>query len=68
MVQDLALNQSNREASINQRVSKAVTEAYIAHQVGQIISKLLLPAEEKQVVGDLFNLVSGHSQSPFVHS
>ena len=61
VVQDLALNQSNPDASANQRVSKAVVEAYVAVQVARMIQELELTDEDKSIVGDLYRLVSGLS-------
>jgi acyl-CoA oxidase len=58
LVQELAQNQSETDPSINQRVSKAVTEAFVATQVGEMINKLSLLSEEKSVVSDLYILVS----------
>jgi len=57
IVQELAQNQLNTDASINQRVSKAVTEAFVVVQVGEMIGSLPLGPEERAVVGDLYRLV-----------
>jgi hypothetical protein len=46
------------DASVNQRVSKAVTEAFIAAQVGEIINSLSLPADSTPSVRALYILVS----------
>ncbi|KAG9217778.1 hypothetical protein CCMSSC00406_0003533 [Pleurotus cornucopiae] len=40
IVQELAHNANDTDASMNQRVSKAVTEAFIARQVGEMIKTL----------------------------
>ncbi|KAG5219747.1 oxidase [Salix suchowensis] len=40
IVQELAHNANDTDASMNQRVSKAVTEAFIARQVGEMIKDL----------------------------
>jgi acyl-CoA oxidase len=47
------------DASVNQRVAKAVTEAFVAVQVGEMISDLFaLPSEDAKVIGRLYRLVS----------
>jgi acyl-CoA oxidase len=47
------------DASVNQRLAKAVTEAFVAAQVGEMISNLAtLPSEDAKVVGCLYRLVS----------
>jgi acyl-CoA oxidase len=47
------------DASVNQRLAKAVTEAFVAAQVGEMISNLAnLPSEDAKVVGSLYRLVS----------
>lgn len=58
VVQDLALNQSRPDASANQRVSKAVVEAYVAVQVVQMIQEQELTGKDQSIVGDLYRLVS----------
>jgi len=58
IIQERARNQSSPDASSNQRVSKAVTEAYVATQVAQMIQNLELLDKEKRVVADLYHLVS----------
>jgi acyl-CoA oxidase len=58
IVQDLARNQGNPDASANQRASKAVTEAFVATQIVQLIRDLPLTDKDKIVVGDLYRLVS----------
>jgi acyl-CoA oxidase len=45
--------------SINQRLAKAVTEAFVTTQVGEMINNLAhLPWEDAKVVGSLYRLVS----------
>jgi acyl-CoA oxidase len=47
------------DASINQRLAKAVTEAFVAAQVSGMINNLAnLPSEDAKVVGSLYGLVS----------
>lgn len=57
IVQECARNLSSPDASVNQRVSKAVTEAFVAVQVGDIMKTLSLSGETKRYVQDLFKLV-----------
>jgi acyl-CoA oxidase len=58
IVQDLARNQNKPDTSANQRVSKAVSEAFVAAQVVQMIQELNLVDEDRRVVGELYRLVS----------
>jgi acyl-CoA oxidase len=45
------------DASVNQRLAKAVTEAFVAAQVGEMINNLSnLPWEDAKVVGSLYRL------------
>ncbi|KAG2355235.1 hypothetical protein BDR07DRAFT_1493422 [Suillus spraguei] len=45
------------DASINQRLAKAVTEAFVAAQVSEMINNLaILPSEDAKVVGCLYRL------------
>ncbi|KAG1844706.1 peroxisomal oxidase [Suillus subluteus] len=45
------------DASVNQRLAKAVTEAFVAAQVGEMINNLAnLPSEDAKVVGCLYRL------------
>ena len=60
VVQDLAQNPDAGDASVNQRVSKAVTEAFIATQVAEMIASLTLPSAEREIVTDVYKLVSLH--------
>lgn len=57
MVNELAQHQKDADASANQRVSKAVTDAFVAAQVGQMIQELQFADKDKQTVGDLYRLV-----------
>jgi len=58
VVQDLVRNQNKLDATANQRVSKAVSEAFVAAQVVQMIQELDLSAKDRQVVVELYRLVS----------
>jgi hypothetical protein len=58
IVQELARNPDVVDASMNQRVSKAVTEAFVAAQVAEIVADLTLPSTEREVVTDVYKLVS----------
>ena len=60
IVQELARNPDAGDASVNQRVSKAVTEAFIATQVAELIASLSLPSAEREIVADVYRLVSLH--------
>ncbi|KAG2344190.1 peroxisomal oxidase [Suillus weaverae] len=45
------------DANVNQRLAKAVTEAFVAAQVGEMINNLaVLPSEDAKVVGCLYRL------------
>lgn len=61
IVQELAHNANDTDASMNQRVSKAVTEAFIARQVGEMIKNLTsrsgLEGRSAVVVAKLYLLV-----------
>ncbi|KAH7928004.1 acyl-CoA oxidase [Leucogyrophana mollusca] len=57
MVQEYARTIEEPDASVNQRLSKAVTEAFVAAQVGHMIDELkTLPAMERRVISDLYRL------------
>jgi len=56
IVQELARNLSNPDASAKQRVSKAVTEAFVATQVTQMVRELELADKDRGVVVDLYRL------------
>jgi len=46
------------DANVNQRLARAVTEAFVAVQVGEMINNLTaLPSQEAKVVGRLYKLV-----------
>lgn len=57
IVQELAQHPSNPDASANQRVSKAVSEAFVAVQVGQMIAELKVADQEKRAISNLYLLV-----------
>jgi len=56
MIQEYARNQPNLDGNVNHRTSKAITEAFVAAQVGNIIENLPLGEQETRVVGDLYKL------------
>lgn len=60
VVREHAQTSADPDATVNQRVSKAVTEAFIAGQVGDIIKTLLLPSHEAEAVRALYILVTIH--------
>ena len=64
MVQDLARHAKDLDASANQRVSKAITEAFVAAQIGLMSQELQLAENDNRVIQDLYRLVS--STIPFV--
>lgn len=57
MVNEHAQNVADQDASVNQRVSKAVTEAFVAVQVRSIIKNLALPEKDTTVLRALYTLV-----------
>jgi len=59
VVKELAKNVKEPDASVYQRVSKAVTEAFVGRQVGDTIASLgqALGAKEGEVVKKLLTLV-----------
>jgi acyl-CoA oxidase len=61
VVQELAKNAKEPDASVFQRVSKAVSEAFAGRQVGEMLSELKAKfgetSKESVVVGRLFLLV-----------
>lgn len=60
-VQSAAQNLHHPDAGINHRLSKAVTEAFVATQVGSMISDLKqLPRNEARALGDLYHLVRSY--------
>lgn len=67
MVQDLAGHAMSADASVNQRVSKAVTEAFVAAQVGLMIQALLLGDGDNRVIRDLYRLVSAANSMSTMH-
>ena len=51
-------NEGDVDANVNQRLARAVTEAFVAMQVGEMINNLTaLPSQEAKVVGRLYKLV-----------
>ncbi|KDQ56007.1 hypothetical protein JAAARDRAFT_59460 [Jaapia argillacea MUCL 33604] len=56
MVRERALCKGEGDASLDQRVSRAVSEAFVASSVGEMIGGLELEERERRVVGDLFRL------------
>lgn len=69
MVKNFVQTQAKGEAdaNINQRLAKAVTEAFVAVQVGEMINRTTLPSEDAKVVSRLYRLVSCYLRPP-VHS
>lgn len=57
LVEEHARTLATVDATVNQRISKAVTEAFIAVQVGEITGNLTLPEPTCQVVRSLYTLV-----------
>jgi hypothetical protein len=58
MVYEHAQTSTEPDATVSQRVSKAVTEAFIASQVLEILKNLSLPDESGKAVGTLYLLAS----------
>lgn len=57
-VQNAARNLDHPDASIHRRLSKATTEAFVAVQVGNMVSNLnQLSQKEASTLGDLYLLV-----------
>lgn len=67
MVQDLAGHSKSADANVNQRVSKAVTEAFVAAQVGLMIQALPLGDTDNRVIRDLYRLVGAANYMYTVH-
>lgn len=65
IVKEFAKHANDPDASANQRVSKAVTEAFVAVQVGLMIQELQLAETENCVIRDLYLLVSAIHCSQF---
>lgn len=57
VVHEHAQTSAHPDATVNQRVSKAVTEAFIGAQVLAIIRNLPLKGKDGQVIGSLYLLV-----------
>jgi len=68
ILQELAQNASETDASANQRVSKAVTESFVAARVGEMIDGLLstMPTKDRVSVTRVFLLVSSRILSLLV--
>jgi acyl-CoA oxidase len=57
-VQNFAQTANEADAGTNQRLAKAITEAFVATQVAEMIAGLRgLPQTEARVIGDLYHLV-----------
>lgn len=68
IVEEHARTVDDSDASINQRVAKAVTEAFIAAQIGEIINTLGptgMKERERNIVGKVYLLVSFISAIPY---
>lgn len=64
VVHEHAQNALETDANANQRVSKAVTESFVAVQVGGMIDSLSsVPAKDRVVVSKVFLLVSFRTSS-----
>ena len=64
LVHEHAQNALETDASANQRVSKAVTESFVAAQVGGMINSLSsMSVKDRIVVSKVFLLVSSHNPS-----
>lgn len=60
-VESAAKNLDHPDAGINQRLSKAITEAFVATQVGALVSDLnQVPRNEASALGDLYLLVRSY--------
>ena len=60
MVKNFVQTQANGDvdANVNQHLARAVTEAFVAVQVSEMINNLTaLPSQEAKVVGRLYKLV-----------
>lgn len=64
MVQARAQETDQLDASVDQRVSKAVTEAFVATQVQELLNNLPFKNDTGRIIKTLFLLVSWHS---FLH-
>ena len=66
LLQEHAQNALETDASANQRISKAVSESFVAAQVGGMIYSLSsMPAKDRVVVSKVFLLVGSHTFSSF---
>ncbi len=59
LLRDLVLHDSDRDASVEERVSRAVTEAFVAEQIMAYIGDIQngLPGKSAEVLRDLLHLV-----------
>lgn len=57
VVKDLAEHLADPDASVYQRVSKAVTDAFVATQISQMVQDLNLSTNETKAVRGLYQLV-----------
>jgi acyl-CoA oxidase len=58
-IQNFAQTVDEADADINQRLAKAITEAFVATRVAEMIAGLRgLPEKEARVIGDLYHLVN----------
>lgn len=58
LVHEIAQTQAQPDATLNQRVSRAVAEAFVAVQVGDMIKNIPLAEKEADAVKALYHLVS----------
>lgn len=59
MVRERSMHQQETDTNVDQRVAKAVTEAFVANQVGDMIKNSSLHGErDTKVLRDLYTLVS----------
>jgi acyl-CoA oxidase len=66
-VESAAQNSDHPDAGINQRLSKAITEAFVATQVGAMVSDLnQLAQNEASALGDLYLLVRSGNSVKFI--
>lgn len=58
MLKSYVQNRDELDANANQRLSKAVTDAYVACRLGDVLEGLVLPDKERNAIGKLYHLVS----------
>lgn len=66
MVQEAARNAEEPDANVNNRVAKAVAEAFVASQIVGFVKNLQMGKEEAKVVTDLYRLVRSVSSFLFL--